>query len=91
MEENPPDRHGDIRPGDVTVAPLPQGYGFIYGRVVDPATTPDGTQWSYLGTATHQPLACELAKQRVSPGQHVWVCDAAGGYTLYAPPEHADG
>ena len=85
MEEEPSNPHGDIKPGDVTVAQLPQGYGYIYGRVIDPATTPDGTQWSFLGTATQQPLACELATRCVSPGQNVWVCDAAGGFELYTP------
>ena len=38
MEDEPSNPHGDIKPGDVTVAQLPQGYGYIYGRVIDPAT-----------------------------------------------------
>jgi hypothetical protein len=65
-----------LHPGDITIIPLPRGFGYVYGRVIDDQAT--GHKWAFLGTASQLDIACGFACIVVDPGRQIWIFDENG-------------
>lgn len=74
-------RHGQIHPGDITIIPLPRGFGYVYGRVIDDQVSLQ--KWAFLGTTAQLDIACGFACIVVDPGRRIWIFDDAGTHREY--------